>query len=240
MSSDVDASADVVVISTRLLPLDFFLSLGNSSNSSQIFAELTLENSATPPLPIDPESAPPAVSLEDGITLTPAEEQVRARMIARIIAISTRIGQIPDALSKSFVPKNGAFPVTLDEIYSNLLNLDFELTKNASYPDGYGGSLVPVLDGWLSSIKVTTLTGYDAHGTKGLNYLILHELAHTLPQAEAYYMQQYSLYIARSDKESGFSISIEFQRNENYSNSLAKAIGDLIDLPAIDEPPFGY
>ncbi|MBX9860378.1 MAG: hypothetical protein K2Y20_12410 [Sphingomonas sp.] len=176
-------SSDVteVVVSAKRSSNDFFIDIVNLFNGStqdfaHYWAELTVDNdSGDASIQPDSGNTAPDVRTISNETPNPLNDAPSQRLKALALAIMTRLGNLPNAINVSIMSKDGK-PVALDQIYSNLLNLDFLVTENSRFPKNYGGEIKKESTGWISTLLGTTLRGYDAWGEPGRAYLILQNL----------------------------------------------------------------
>lgn len=234
---------DEVVVTARYLPFELY-DLGSyapgsgMANPPAIYAEITVDNSSFPvdQPPVDGSyQPPPNVLMEDNDPLTP--EALRFKL--RLADVHQRLGNAQ--ASKEFLGKLG-IKTDIGELYANNLNLDFLITKNVQYLKGFGGGVSNKADGsgFRSSMARETLSGYDKHEVKGLNYLAIHELIHTTPSATKAYDAAFKAFIARGGNEQDFGFSPELASVENAINSLTRDVLIELGLSFLDNPTHGY
>ncbi len=141
--------------------------------------------------------------------------------------------------------------VSRSEIVMSLYNLRINATKQIFGPGRAGENLVGAggvnRSEVLVNINVDSLKGYDAL-TGGLEYLVLHEIAHALPAMQTYDQQMWEAYIAGpgngltpAQQRANYYLSAQFAQNEARANSVARSLQQLLGRPAPGfTPTHGY
>ena len=200
------------------------------------------ENQATPfefeAPPTDGSYQPPPAVLIEPVTLIPADVQ------AAINRLSIAINRI-DTLLKNVdafraVSTNDGRVLTIDQIYTNWLNLSFLITFNQTFRPGFGGEVRGSRDiGWQSRMDRNTLVGYDRN-LNGLVFVTIHELGHTTQESVEYLQSQYDAFLGRGGIDSEWSFSPEFADTERYANDIVRDILNILGLPVMANPTHGY
>lgn len=230
-----------IVVTARVLPTDSFLSFfiegGRSFNLiTPFFSESPYDYT---PQQSDPASTLPTVAVEDFVYDANVQALLQ-RLRGRIGAVSLKLGNvIPPTQFKGIDGKN----IDYTGVYANLLHYDILITNPANddqFSSKYGGELRNTVNGFVTLLKLSTLSGYDAHGQEGLNYLLFHEIAHTLNEVNETYTKLYREYTDAGGLPANFENSPQFAANERYANYVAREIARSVNEPIMGNPPYGY
>lgn len=192
-----------------------------------------------PPDQQNPGDTIPTVAIEE-FASTAALLAAIQRLRARISAVSSKIGNV--VAPTVFKGPDGK-DIDYTGVYANLLHYDILITNpvnDARFSEKYGGTMNQTPEGFVSLLKPFTVIGYDAHGEAGLNYLFLHEIAHSLREVSDKYATLYRQYTDGGGLPADFENSSQFAANERYANYVAREIARTIGEPIMDNPPYGY
>jgi hypothetical protein len=236
-------SAPELVVTARLLPLSYYNG-GGGGGGGIVGASPSFYTSAPDMEALPPEQGPtdgsvqppPTVYFEEG--LSAAETAALNRFRLTVQSIHVKLGA---TYASQTIPSGSGTNITLSDIYSHNLWLNFKITLTTSYRTGAGGEVKTFADGSsLSSMRASTLTGYDAFGESGRNYLALHELSHTLPIATSFFNTQYQTFLAFGGSDANWESSANHAIAERYVNTIAKRLAEALGIPIMENPPHGY
>lgn len=181
-----------------------------------------------PPSP--PDSASHEVKLNLTHTPTAAEQKAIDNLKARVAAVDAAINGLSDTVVYTL---SGGKTATGAEIKDAWSKTDFTINENSHvYANGGRNGEANWNNGNPEiAFNIGTLQGYDAFGTAGLNYLILHELSHLTE------VQRANLADAYSD---GAYTEAERHAHELEANNLTRALGETLGLNVVNTPGDGY
>jgi hypothetical protein len=170
---------------------------------------------------------------------------VDAVTASNVAQFETEISDIDNGLDNHapFTLKVGDLgSISLKEIQQIFHNMDFTITENVSYPDGYGGQTdIDPSGGYYSNMDKATLNGYALHGEAGLNLLVLHEIAHNTTVMQQLENNNYQTYLLLNNgSPTGWADSHLFRDVERTANAIAKSIATQLSMPVMAAPPHGY
>lgn len=182
--------------------------------------------------PPEPPADTASVDVDVQITrpLTASEQQAVNDLKTAVAAADAAIRAIPD---NARVTLTDGTVVTGAELKDAWSKTDFQIVENGTpFANGSGRGEAdwnggdPVVRSTIGNLE-----GYNAHGQAGMNYLVLHELAHF---AEA---QRNGLAQAHAD---GTYSEAERLDHERDANDIARAIANQGGIPILTGPGDGY
>lgn len=177
---------------------------------------------------------PPTLYPEEGYGLDP---QLASRFRLAILNTYTKLGNAP---GNGVISTSNNQLISYDELYSKYLSLDFRVSFTLVFPPGFGGTVGRTDDGYLSTIKNSTVEGYDSI-PNGITFMILHELSHITQASSDFHEQKLNSYIARGGTVQNWGSSPEFVETEKYANRIARDIALALNIPLMSvEPTHGY
>ncbi len=227
-----------IIVTARIIPLTWDVGTGSTPGGSLgrggFYADDIGESDPVTPPTDGTYQPPPDIIVDPAVIVTQAIQQALNRFAMNRLGVHVAIGNAP--ATTLITTNNGNF-VSIDELYSNWLNLDFRLSSR-TFPTGFGGQ-VEGKGPWQSSFSPATLTGYDAD-SHGSIYLALHELAHTTFASTDFLTEQYGIYRARGGLDANWASSPEFILTEKYANDIARDLAVALELPVMANPTHGY
>ena len=166
-------------------------------------------------------------------------------VVPKFQAESSNISQRLNGIAATeFALSNGS-KIPFTEIMDIFHHMDFNFTEGVAYPDNnYGGQTYydSSVGRYVSDMDATaTAAGYAAQGQVGVDYIMLHEVAHNTTAAMDFQQQEYTSYLnANGQNPAGWSNSTQFDSVEKFANDIAKAIETTLQLPTDAAPPHGY
>lgn len=162
--------------------------------------------------------------------LTPEQQKGVDDLKAAVARADAAIQAIPDN-ARIALPDGSV--VTGAELKAAWAKTDFEVVDN-NYPfaNGSGRGEADYNNGDpMVRTTINNLMGYDAHGAAGMNYLVLHEVAHFMQT------QRDDLVAANAD---GSYSEAERHAHEQEANDIAQAIAQTGGLDILTSPGDGY
>lgn len=165
-----------------------------------------------------------------GREMTEEERAVVQALATAIANLSNAISQIPNNATITLPNGNTITGAQLKAIWGEV---DFTVFPNGhNYGNGYAAGQGSAVDTATRSVGVNIghLAGYAAHGAAGMNYFVLHEVAH---------MTTGAINMMNSYSPGGFT-QTEIETFERYTNDVALAIGNTTGQTLIANPGYGY
>ncbi len=199
----------------------------------------------------DPGETTPRVANADDFEWPPGFQLALYAMQASLTAIANAIANHP--VPASMQTPNGK-PFDYTGFYNHLMYYDILITRYDTLgmlmgSSTSGGEVISTNAGWISRMLPSTLMGYYQRGQASLNYVILHEIAHTTNESVAATAEQFRSYLTekqRIEALGGTAPSWEqsemFRQSERFANGIAKSVADEtgIAFPPDNQIPVGY
>jgi hypothetical protein len=227
-----------IIVTARVRSGGYGGSASSGFQAGGIYDSLFIDMSPPPVVddpPIDGSfQPPPTLFAEDGYAIEPGLAQ---RFRLSILSIQTKLGNAP---GNSVIATSNNQLIAFDELYAKYLTLDFRISFTLTFPPGFGGTVGRIDDGYLSTIKNSTVQGYDSI-PNGITFMILHELSHITQASSDFHEQKLNSYIARGGVVANWGSSPEFIETERYANRIARDIALALNIPLMNvEPTHGY
>jgi hypothetical protein len=143
-----------------------------------------------------------------------------ATLAAAITSVDDAIDNLPD---NAVIRMPDGSTMTGAEIKALWNSMSFHVTTGVNYGAGRGGAN----HGASVAISSETVNGYFAHGANGLNFLLLHEIAHNTAFARSSYNAFWASHLAAGGTASNFHPGTTgyFEQNERVANNVARILG---------------
>jgi len=157
--------------------------------------------------------------------LTENEQKALNDLTQAIIHATQVIDQIPNDAVLTMENESTISGVELKQLWSKI---DFEINeKGTQYPNGLDTGQADYNNGNpYVSFNIDTIKDYNAF-EGGINFLVLHELAHMTNAGRDYYQNLFN-----SD---GVYTVEEFKQNERFANDIARAIANHGNMKILSE-----
>lgn len=123
-------------------------------------------------------------------------------------------------------------------------NAHFTIT-DVNYGTARGGQAILTPATGLSELKasISTIMGYSAPGytdDRGMNYYLLHELAHITTPMFAVNIKNTHDYVNINGNYNGYDQSTYFENVEKDANWVSLDMANALGLPILSPPPYGF
>lgn len=171
--------------------------------------------------PADPDVQPPVT--HDG---SPEATLAAATLAAAITAADDAIDNLAD---NAVITLANGQTITGAQVKAVWNSISFHVTTGMDYGAGRGGAN----SGGVVAIGATTVNGYAAFGSNGMNFLLAHEIAHNTAVGMAANQSFWGQHLAAGGNTGNFMPGTTgfFEQNEIFANNTASLIATAAGLP---------
>lgn len=248
MSDEPNIVSPIIVALPPAIEISYATTIDFLTWKASIYGNLT-EELKQYPLYFGPYST----EIQSTVTENPAKPWIIPNLIA---AFGTKLAALASALdavpSTAQINVGGGFTVSAGDLKRTLQNFQkIVIVDNGGMPAGYGGRNF----GDTLYITIGTLNGYLGRGQEGINFLMLHEIAHNTISTLAGAQQLYDAHLKTGGTAATYNDSSTYFRQAeartNYVASMiasgATSAGSTINLPPLSSglgdlsvfPPYG-